>query len=103
MKLWVDDMRQPPEFDSEPWVWAQTSADALEILQACRPVVLALDHDLGQWTGTDDTTRPIALYLAESIPAFWPVVITVHTANPVGREWLLGTLRRYAPVGVQIS
>jgi hypothetical protein len=52
---------------------------------------MSLDHDLGG----DDTTRPIVLWMCEN--ESWPTTVHVHTANPVGREWLEGMIERYKP------
>lgn len=94
MKLWVDDERPAPE----GWKWAKTSAEAIGRLAGVYsdepgPVAeLSLDHDLGG----DDTTRKIVLWMLEhDIP--WPPVVRVHTANPVGRDWLVGMIERYGP------
>ncbi|MEV5713971.1 cyclic-phosphate processing receiver domain-containing protein [Amycolatopsis mediterranei] len=43
----------------------------------------------------DDTTRPVVLWLCEHDRR--PAEVRVHTANPVGREWLTGMARRYGP------
>ncbi|BDH56476.1 cyclic-phosphate processing receiver domain-containing protein [Tsukamurella sp. PLM1] len=89
MKLFVDDLRDPPE---ATWTVARTSAEALEILQSGAQVdELSLDHDLGG----EDTSRPIVLWLAEQDR--WPAVVRVHSANPVGVEWLTGMVERYGP------
>ncbi len=92
MKLWVDDLRKPPD---QTWVWCRSSAEAIDILHRVGSGVvtqMSLDHDLGG----DDTTRPIVLWLCESL-AYWPAIITVHSANPVGREWLEAMISRYRP------
>ena len=93
MKIWVDDLRAPPDFT---WRWAMTSADAIEALRYCWryqiPVtIMSLDHDLGG----DDTTRPVVLWCCERDE--WPVEVVVHSANPVGREWIEGMIKRYKP------
>ncbi|MBS9532361.1 hypothetical protein KIH27_02020 [Mycobacterium sp. M1] len=91
MKLFVDDLRDPPDGS---WTVARTSSAALEILRSGIPVIeLSLDHDLGG----EDTTRPIVLHLAEH--GGWPKIVRVHTANPVGAEWLTGMINRYGPGG----
>jgi hypothetical protein len=54
---------------------------------------MSLDHDLGG----DDTTRPIVLWCCEN--DFWPVEVRIHTANPVGRDWLEGMIERYKHEG----
>lgn len=107
-QLWVDDLRPPPdscpspingELISDGWWWAKNSKAAIDSLFYHnvspgweRFDVMSLDHDLGG----DDTTRPIVLWLCEH-PRAWPSEIRVHTANPVGREWLTGMIARYRP------
>lgn len=88
-KLWVDDLRPPPD---DSWIWSKTSADALDTLTTKRFTVMSLDHDLGG----DDTTRPIVLWLCEN-PENWPDQVRCHSANPVGREWIEKMCERYKP------
>lgn len=89
MKLFVDDLRDPPD---DTWTVARTSAEALEILQTGAQIdELSLDHDLGG----DDTSRPAVLWLAEH--GGWPATVRAHSANPVGVEWLTGMIERYGP------
>lgn len=91
MKIWVDDIRTPPD----GWLWCLTSEHAISVLKTVsqwhtNPIeIMSLDHDLGG----DDTTRPIVLWCCEN--DFWPVAVVVHSANPVGREWLEGMIERY--------
>lgn len=94
MKIWVDDLRPPPD---ETWVWNKTSADAIALLDAALKTrhmgshlaFMSLDHDLGG----DDTTRAVVLWCCEN--DFWPDEVVVHSANPVGRDWLEGMIERY--------
>ncbi len=91
MKIWVDDIRTPPD---DTWCWIKTSQKAIAVLMARQILgleieVMSLDHDLGG----DDTTRPIVLWCCER--NFWPVEFRVHSANPVGVEWLTGMIERY--------
>jgi hypothetical protein len=95
MKLWVDDLRDPPEAD---WTWVQTSKAARWYLNiwikdgvGVDGLTISLDHDLGG----DDDTRSIVLWLIENEVSAWIDDIRVHTANPVGREWLEGMIDRY--------
>lgn len=92
MKLYVDDLRQPPD---NTWVVVKTSREALELLECLklsgtRIEVISLDHDLGG----DDTTRPIMLWMCEN--DWWPGAMYIHTANPVGYQWLVEMANRYA-------
>lgn len=88
LMLWVDDLRPPPD---DRWTWVTTSKEAIEIMSEQMPSFLDLDHDLGG----DDTTRPIMLWMCENDK--WPVVIGVHSMNPVGCTWLWGMIDRYGP------
>lgn len=87
MKLWIDDLRDPPE----GWFWAKTSDVAIRTLAMQTYDTVSFDHDLGG----DDTTRRVVMWLCDT--GAWPETIYVHTANPVGREWLEGTINRYGP------
>lgn len=93
MKIWVDDIRTPPD---DTWKWCKTSSEAIATLVYCYVgdnvvELMSLDHDLG---GVD-TTRSVVLWCCEN--DFWPLEVRVHTANPVGREWLTGMIERYKP------
>ena len=92
MKLWVDDERPAPE----GWFWAKTSSAAMIMLGVTnggddKVSEVSLDHDLGG----EDTTRQVVLWMALS--NIWPEKIYIHTANPVGRDWLVGMIERYGP------
>jgi hypothetical protein len=102
MKLWLDDERVMPSGYTH---WARSSASAIEMLdlqqwQSSRFQLISFDHDLGGTTG-DDTSRPVLTWMIEN--EMWPDEIRFHTANPVGREWLEGTAKQYAPKSTLIS
>lgn len=91
MKIWVDDLRPPPD---DSWHWEKTSTSAILMLRLLKILdigveTMSLDHDLGG----ADTTRPVVLWCCEN--NFWPVEVRAHSANPVGREWLEGMIERY--------
>lgn len=85
--LWIDDLRPAPS----GWVWVKSSTEAIGVLTVSAFDAVSLDHDLGG----DDTTRPVVLWFCEN--DLWPERVHVHTANPVGREWLTGMAERYGP------
>lgn len=87
MRLWVDDLR--PALVG--WAWAKTSAEAIAELAGGPVHEISLDHDLGG----DDTSRVVVLWMCEN--EHWPPVVHVHSANPVGVEWLVGMTERYGP------
>jgi hypothetical protein len=92
VKLWIDDIRTCPD----GWVWVKDSFAAISRLNKTMLKnqffeAVSFDHDLGG----DDTTRPVVLWMCEN--DYWPEEVYVHTANPVGREWLEGMVDRYGP------
>jgi hypothetical protein len=95
MKLFVDDVRFPPE---ENWMLARTYRDAIYYLKTGAVRVLSLDHDLG------DASRSgydIAMYmLAHKI---WPDKIYVHSYNPVGASNIMQLLEGKAPEGTEVA
>lgn len=95
IKLWIDDVRTPPD---STWDWVTTSAAAIAFLELMldggvdewlRLEHVSFDHDLGG----DDTSRPVVLWMIENNIRFRRY--SVHSANPVGKEWLSSTIQRY--------
>jgi hypothetical protein len=103
MKIWVDDIRTPPD---PTWRWCKSSMQTIITLtnykilvsqgRAQNIEVMSLDHDLGMVGDTDDTSRYIVLWMCNH--DFWPDEVRIHSANPVGVEWLEGMISRYQPV-----
>ncbi len=100
MKVWLDDVRDPP---GEDWVHLRTPEEVIELLRAGRVTDLSLDHDLGlvtaedkEWTGYDVPTW-IEHELANGSATFQVPRIAIHSANVVGRrrmEQALDSIRR---------
>lgn len=101
MKIWVDDIRTPPD---DTWIWCKSSQATLRYLVNAKIAVakgwvdadtaisvMSLDHDLGG----EDTTRYVVLWCCKN--NFWPEEVKVHSANPVGIDWLEGMIERYKP------
>lgn len=86
INLWIDDLRTPPA----GYEWVKTSQEAIQYLEEYNPDHISFDHDLGG----DDTSRQVVLWLCENENK-WPKTASVHSMNPVGREWLVGMIRRY--------
>jgi hypothetical protein len=91
LKLYIDDLRAPPDTS---WTVARTSQEAMALLVSHLSEIthISFDHDLGG----DDTTRPVAAYLEEMRHGLtpFPIETTIHSANPVGRAWLVHALSR---------
>lgn len=93
IRVWLDDLRpMPPGYD----LWVKTAKEAIEILATNTVVGISLDHDLGD-EDREDCGRgtQVARFIEES--AFNGeiefVVCQVHSANPVGRDNMMGTLQ----------
>lgn len=94
LKLWIDDIREPPD---ETWEWVTTSEAAIATLKFFKSEnfhrfareAVSFDHDLGG----DDTSRPVVIWMIENNFKFNNY--NVHSANPVGVEWLNGMIERY--------
>jgi hypothetical protein len=100
-KLYIDDLRDPA---SPGWEIARSSAQANALLETrgC-PSGISFDHDLGG----DDTAMAVVKRLIEMdmdaeghfIPGNF--AFAVHSANPVGRDNILGLLLAYLRYRVQ--
>lgn len=91
IRLWIDDERPPHD---PTWNWMRTSWEALRFWQCNHKhiVEISFDHDLGEGGDTRDLAQHIlaAAMQGYAQPARW----YVHSANPVGKEWLESTLAR---------
>lgn len=93
MKLWVDDERTPPE--GGDWVWAQTSAAAIEVLTTAEepPEVMSLDYVLGR----GDTTDTIMYWLKGQPAERWPGIIWAHSSSLDARRLIEEMVEEFRP------
>lgn len=93
--LFIDDLRiAPEEYD----LTTRSSMATIEVMKrrGC-PKFISFDHDLGG----EDTTRTVVYWMINTdldwcgsfIPKDFDFI--VHSANPVGAEWIHETLRTY--------
>jgi hypothetical protein len=103
IKLWVDDIRRPPD---ETWKWARTNDAAREILAGGLVEEASLDHDMGHHDRDPDDEDSIFLrgdseddgvQLAKWMIArrVVPGKISIHSWNPVGAENMKALLKPY--------
>jgi len=97
MKLWLDDIREPPI----GWTWAKTAEEAKWYLKSGQVEEASLDHDL-DWQATvgldklEETGYDLVKWMCET--GNWPKKKPeVHSMNPVGRENMIKTIDRYFP------
>lgn len=79
MKLFVDDIRNPPD---DSWHLARSSEEAIKMCQAVWPSELALDHDLGGEDRIMDFLKSLQEMSEDKPIPKWKI----HSANPVGRK-----------------
>jgi hypothetical protein len=89
MKLFLDDERETP------YGWERTCgvADAISLLKR-NPVIISLDHDLGEGKGTG---YDVLLWIEEQVftnPTYVLPQIVIHTANPSARQKMLLAVER---------
>ena len=99
LRVWLDDDlvdRAAPE----GWIHVVTAWEAIELLDTGRVVELSLDHDLGD-DDRNGTGSTVVDWIAEQRGVhgrdLWPRDgITLHTANPAGRERMARAIRHEA-------
>lgn len=82
MKLWLDDVRLPPD---ETWTWAATADQAIALMRYGREPLeaVSLDFDLGP----GPTGEKVADYIARMVRRKGDVApkdVQIHSMNPVG-------------------
>lgn len=91
IKLWIDDLRSPPD---SGWVWAKSSKTAIQTVVWYAPELVSFDHDLGG----DDTAMKVVDEL-EAISNESGTIrqfnYQIHSANPVGKANLHRALDRW--------
>lgn len=116
MRLWLDDIRRPPD---EDWVWARTVEQAVDAVGFAGEKIthMSLDHDLGlheldpdqpgahllrgdgEMTGLDFVRWLISVYYNERAwlqNEFLDVSeceFTIHSYNPIGARRMADELR----------
>lgn len=91
MRLFIDDQRTPIDFEN--WVVARNAKEAITELRLCRNrgeelESISYDHDLGM----DGSIRTVVNWQVRN--GVRPQSASVHSSNPVGREWLFAAMER---------
>ena len=117
ISLWLDDVRDPAKFGAVGFVWVKTYDESIDALKSGTVMFASLDHDIGSCQDcidkqlhigdmqTPETTfsnccphektgYDVVCWLEEH-PEFWPPFgVTVHSANPVGRQRMEVVIRK---------
>lgn len=105
IRLWLDDdlvdRAAPPG-----WTHVTTVKEATELLDTGRVVELSLDHDLGDDEGAGRGIHVVdwlAAQQEEHRRILWPRDgITIHSANPTGRDAMVRAIENYAGKAVEV-
>jgi hypothetical protein len=90
MRLWVDDLRNPPSWYD---VWAKSAEDAIDIIKRGDISAISLDHDLAD--GKDGIA--VANWLEEAVitgTLRGCPKVQIHSANPVGVSNIINALKK---------
>lgn len=94
MFLYLDDIRDPPDFG---WTIVRTARQAIDLLKTNQVKVISLDHDLGE---NIESGYDVIKFIEEQAyinKEFNIPIIHIHTDNPVGRknmELVLNSINR---------
>lgn len=102
MKLYIDDIRTPPD---DSWNICRTVLSAVSALDMFWEQItdIALDHDISHQIVMGDMSRPfacaetfevVARYIVtlKHLHPEWSPSMSIHTSNPVGAERMKGLL-----------
>ena len=84
MKVFLDDLRSPPD---QTRIVARTPCSAITLLESKEVEVISFDHDLGYEGETELTGYQVLLWIEEAVALrdFRPPQMLVHNANPPGK------------------
>ena len=89
MKLWIDDVRQPP---SDEWLWVMSVDQAVTAIRMYErqlfddTIIIDLDHDAGGCACDGGDYIKILDWLEENNIVDTGYTFHVHSMNPVGRH-----------------
>lgn len=88
MKIWLDDVRNPPD---DSWTWVKNKSEAIPLLMSGDVTHVSFDHDLGEIHTGYDLAKDIEKWAFEDYHnmyawKFPKLTWDIHSANPVGRK-----------------
>lgn len=97
MKIWIDDIRQPPTWprSSDIWHWATSVNDAINAIEYFekwfKVELIDIDHDAGDYVNDGGDYIKVLDWL-EDTGRNYP--IRIHSMNPVGVENMRRIIRK---------
>lgn len=87
-KIWVDDVRRPPNFDE--YIWCRSTRDAIAAINMYEKnynydcIIIDLDHDAGDYVKQGGDYIKILDWLEEKRFVDTGYFFRLHSMNPVG-------------------
>ena len=97
MKLWIDDVRQPPTSIDNPYFWFKSVNETKRIVELSEEgyftkiALIDIDHDAGDYANDGGDYIKLLDWLEETGRNY---PIRIHSMNPVGRENMRAIIRR---------
>lgn len=97
MKIWVDDVRQPPNWTSETdvWRWAKSVNEAINAIEYFeewfKVELIDIDHDAGDYANDGGDYIKLLDWLEETGRNY---PIRIHSMNPVGVANMRAIIKR---------
>ena len=97
MKLWIDDMRRPPDTS---WLWCQTVNGAKSAIReyerdmCCDIIIIDLDHDAGDYTKNGGDYIEILNWLGREGIVDTGYFFHIHSQNVVGIQNMRAIIER---------
>lgn len=102
MNVYLDDLRWCPD----GYVLAKNYDECIDLLEHNQVEVASFDHDLGEWGYYARDGYSICKWLCYQYKVnnlnYFPKIIYLHSANPVGRKNMYELLNRYKPDDVEV-
>ncbi len=96
MKLFIDDLRDPPDDD---WIVVRSFQQAILYFNTFKcPQIISFDHDLGEGKNGYDVVKWLCDYDSKTSYIDTPLSINVHSANVVGKTNIILYLKNYINV-----
>ena len=95
MKLWIDDVREPPSWNTDLWHWCRSVNDAINAIEYFdkwfKVELIDIDHDAGDYANDGGDYIKLLDWLEETDRNY---PIRIHSMNPIGRENMRAIIRR---------
>ena len=95
MKIWIDDVRKPPNEEDVFWYWAKSVKDAIKAIESFewqfKIKLIDIDNDAGDYVNDGGDYIRVLDWLAETNRNY---PIRIHSMNAVGRENMQRIIRK---------